>query len=217
MVACNHGISGGQFYAWRQELLLRGALGAGVGTMPNLAGIDATTSAPRVEPAIPAPPEPGTPTAAAAPVAPVQLDDRVGVTRPDGVAGRLDEDFGVEHALTTDRRRVLNSRLSTRADRGQADRSVDPAPPGAMAYALRRFCQGDWADRTGWSPVPGEHLLKFVAPGAAGDQTFEHVGQIGDRVDAVQLCCVDQGQCNNPMIGGSIRSGEQSFLAGHCN
>ena len=41
MVARKHGISSGQFYAWRQQLLLRGALGAGADSVPNMAGIDA--------------------------------------------------------------------------------------------------------------------------------------------------------------------------------
>src|ERR1700677_5285788 len=71
MVAGRHGISTGQFYAWRQQLLLRGALDAGADSVPNLAAIYVTTSAPRVEPAVPAPREPGTPAAAAALVAPV--------------------------------------------------------------------------------------------------------------------------------------------------
>ena len=71
IVAGRHGISTGQFYAWRQQLMLRGALDAAADTVPNLAGIDAATSAPRVKPAVSAPPEPGTPTTAAAPVAPV--------------------------------------------------------------------------------------------------------------------------------------------------
>jgi transposase-like protein len=53
MVAGRHGISSGQFYAWRQQLLLRGALDAGADSVPNLASLDAATSAPRVEPAIP--------------------------------------------------------------------------------------------------------------------------------------------------------------------
>ena len=64
MVARKHGISTGQFYAWRQQLVLRGALDAGGGSVPNVAGIDATASAPRVEPTIAAPPEPNTPTTA---------------------------------------------------------------------------------------------------------------------------------------------------------
>ena len=71
MVARKHGISTGQFYAWRQQLVLRGALDAGGGSVPNVSGNDATASAPRVEPAIAAPPEPNTPTTAVTPVPPV--------------------------------------------------------------------------------------------------------------------------------------------------
>jgi transposase-like protein len=185
MVARKHGISRGQFYAWRQQLLLCGALGGGADTMPSLAGVDVTTTAPRLEPAIPALPESGSPAMVAALVLPVQPDGQVGTTVSDSVAGWLDEDFGVEHAGTTDRTSVLNSPLTARADCGQAARSGDTTSPGALAYALRRVCQGDRIDRTGRSPVPGEQLLKLVALGAAGDQTFEHVGQIGKRIDAV--------------------------------
>ena len=93
MVARKHGISRGQFYAWRQQLLLRGALGGGADTMPSLAGVNVTTTALRLEPAIPSPPASGTPATAAALVLPVQPGDRVGTMAPDGVAGRLDEDF----------------------------------------------------------------------------------------------------------------------------
>jgi transposase-like protein len=94
MVAGRHGISTGQFYAWRQQLLLRGAFGAEADSVPNLAGIDATASTPQLKLAIPAPPEPGTPTTAAAPVPLVQPDDRIDVTLSDGVATeRLVEDF----------------------------------------------------------------------------------------------------------------------------
>ena len=100
----------GQFYAWRQQLLLRGALGAGTDTIPGLAGVDAATSAPHLEPAIPAPPgqvpHNGGRTGAARSA---ERPDRHDV--PDGVAGRLDEDCGVEHAPTTDRKSVLNSPL----------------------------------------------------------------------------------------------------------
>ena len=43
MVAGRHGISTGQFYAWRQQLMLRGALDTAADTVPNLVGIDAAT------------------------------------------------------------------------------------------------------------------------------------------------------------------------------
>jgi transposase len=40
MVARRHGISTGQFYAWRQQLLLRRALDAGADCVPNLAVVE---------------------------------------------------------------------------------------------------------------------------------------------------------------------------------
>src|SRR4029077_8683885 len=49
VVARKHGISRGQFYAWRQQLLLHGALGGGAITMPSLAGGNGTTTASRRE------------------------------------------------------------------------------------------------------------------------------------------------------------------------
>ena len=60
LVARRHDISRGQFYAWRQQLLLRGPFGGGADTGPSLAGIDAASSAPCREPALPAPTAPGT-------------------------------------------------------------------------------------------------------------------------------------------------------------
>jgi transposase-like protein len=75
MVARKHGIRRGQFYAWRQQLLLCGALGGGADTMPSLAGVDVTTTAPRLEPSIPATLESGTSATTAALVLPVQPDE----------------------------------------------------------------------------------------------------------------------------------------------
>ena len=54
-VAARHGISSGQFYAWRQQLVLRGATGAGSDSTSRLVGGDVTTAAPRGAIAIPAP------------------------------------------------------------------------------------------------------------------------------------------------------------------
>ena len=58
-------------------------------------------------------------------------------------------------------------------------------------------------------------MLKLVPLGTAGDQAFEHVGQPGEWIDAVQLCCSDQGHCDSPMPGSAIRSGEQSVFPSH--
>ena len=143
MVARKHGISTGQFYAWRQQLLLRGALDAGAEAVPNVAGIDATASAPDLEPAIAAPPEPNPPTTAATPVPPVQPDDWIDVPLPDGVAtGRLREDFGVEHALTTDRRSVLDSRPPHARIAVRPTGSVRPRRPVSDRAPYAAFATG---------------------------------------------------------------------------
>ena len=92
MVARKHGISSGQFYAWRQQLVLRDA---GTARLPRMAGVDAVPGMPHLEPAIPALSASGIPATAAAPVPPVQPDGRVSVTLRDGVAARLDKAFGV--------------------------------------------------------------------------------------------------------------------------
>jgi transposase-like protein len=88
MVARKHGISRGQFYAWRQQLLLRGALGGGAETMPSLAGVDVTTTAPGLEAAIPAPPESGTPATAAALVRPIHQPGAALVELPPTLAAK---------------------------------------------------------------------------------------------------------------------------------
>jgi transposase len=49
IVARRHGINGGQVYAWRQQLLLRGAFAAGVDTTSSLVGADVTTTAQRLK------------------------------------------------------------------------------------------------------------------------------------------------------------------------
>ena len=45
IVARRHGINSGQVYAWRQQLLLRGAFAAGADTTSSLVGADVTTTA----------------------------------------------------------------------------------------------------------------------------------------------------------------------------
>ena len=130
MVARKHGISTGQFYAWRQQLLLRGALGGGADTMPSLAGVDVTTTAPRLEPAIPAPPESGTPATAAALVLPVQPDDRIGVT------GQMVWQDGWTRiaALSTLLRPIVRAYSTVRSPHERiAVRRTDPVTPRRLA------------------------------------------------------------------------------------
>src|SRR5277367_6777333 len=46
MVAHRHGISSGQFHAWRQQLLLAGVLGATADTLTNSASVEVPTTGP---------------------------------------------------------------------------------------------------------------------------------------------------------------------------
>ena len=46
------------------------------------------------------------------------------------------------------------------------------------------------------------------------DETGEHVGEIGVRIDAVQLAALDQRGEDGPVLGALVRAGEQAiFLA----
>src|SRR5690349_24080534 len=65
--------------------------------------------------------------------------------------------------------------------------------------ALRGSGQGGWAGRL---PVPGQELLELMLFGAAGDDALEHVGEIGERIEAVELGRLDQGESDGPMLGG---------------
>jgi hypothetical protein len=48
--------------------------------------------------------------------------------------------------------------------------------------------------------------------GAAGDDALEHVGEVGERIEAVELGGLDQGESNGPVLGGAGRAGEQRIL-----
>jgi transposase-like protein len=118
-VATRHGISSGQFYAWRQQLLLRGETVAGSDSTSRLVGGDVTTAAPRGAIAIPAPRESDI---AATPIAPTpRVQPDAGIILAGGVLASANESSGIEDAHTTNRRSVLNSPIATRTDRGQGD------------------------------------------------------------------------------------------------
>ncbi len=101
MVARKHGISRGQLYTWRQELL-RGAVGAAAEARPNFVRVNVVASPPRLEavrlavteldrssapiPPSPAPPSPAPP--AAWPDG--RPDGRIEITLTRGVTVRVD-------------------------------------------------------------------------------------------------------------------------------
>lgn len=86
-VARKHGISTGQLYTWRQELL-RNALGAPSDTKPGFVRVDVEAGPPRL-----AAPELGPPVPPAVPPAmplPTQPDGRIEITLSRGVSVRVD-------------------------------------------------------------------------------------------------------------------------------
>ena len=92
-LAHRHGISSGQFYAWRQQLLLAGALGAAADIPTSSASIEVPTTGPGGPVACAtslASPVLGTPVACL----PAQADDPTGVVRPKAVAAAANEGSG---------------------------------------------------------------------------------------------------------------------------
>jgi transposase len=83
-VARKHGISTGQLYTWRQQLL-RTAVGAAADTKPSFVRVDVVAGLPRLEAATPAPP-----TAPPTAPSPAQPDGRIEITLSRGVSVRVD-------------------------------------------------------------------------------------------------------------------------------
>ena len=59
---------------------------------------------------------------------------------------------------------------------------------------------------------PGQQLVD-VAVGMAVDDPGEDVGEVGERIDAVQLAGLDQRGDGGPMLGAAVGAGEQRILA----
>ncbi|CAH2605784.1 transposase (plasmid) [Rhodovastum atsumiense] len=91
-VARKYGISTGQLYTWRQQLL-RNAVGAAATPSPGFVRVDVVPMQVRREEAAPPPPEPDTPAASVAPPAPPppsQPDGRIEIMLSHGVSVRVD-------------------------------------------------------------------------------------------------------------------------------
>ena len=84
IVARKHGISTGQLYTWRQQLL-RNAVGAAADTKPGFVRVDIVADLPRLETATPVPP-----TAPPTAPSPAQPDGRIEITLSRGVSVRVD-------------------------------------------------------------------------------------------------------------------------------
>ena len=55
--------------------------------------------------------------------------------------------------------------------------------------------------------------MHFILLGPARDNAFQHVGQVGHRIDAVQLGCLDQCHRDCPMNGSAVITREQRIFA----
>ena len=214
MVARKHGITTSQFYAWRQQLLLRRGLDGGADFVPDPVSADATLSATEPDTATTVAPRPAAPTASAVPASAIQLRERIDVPLPDSSATEVpDDDSAAKRARTIDRKSTLGIPAPIGADGGHADQSGSATTQSVLVDVLGHFRHGYRIDRIGWSPVPRQQLLKLVAFGAAGDQTFEHVSQPDERLDAIQLRRADQRQGDGPMVCRAVGSTEQRILA----
>ena len=57
-------------------------------------------------------------------------------------------------------------------------------------------------------PVPRQQCVQFVVLGSPGDDPLQDVGEIGERLDAVELAGLDQGIGDRPTAGSGVRTGE---------
>ena len=58
-------------------------------------------------------------------------------------------------------------------------------------------------------PVPGQKLVQLMALGLPGDDALQHIGQIGLRVELVELRRVDQRGQDRPALGAAFTAAEQ--------
>jgi len=65
----------------------------------------------------------------------------------------------------------------------------------AMTKGAAGSCRRPCAALAGRLPVPGEEFVQLVALGPTGDDALRHIGQIGLRIEFLELCRVnDRGQ-----------------------
>jgi transposase len=91
-VARKHGISTGQLYTWRQQLL-RNAIGGAANASPSFVRVDVVPMLARQDSAIPTPPEPAKAATAIEPspaTPPSEPDGRIEIMLSRGVSVRVD-------------------------------------------------------------------------------------------------------------------------------
>src|SRR6185369_16941467 len=61
----------------------------------------------------------------------------------------------------------------------------------------------------GGLPDPGQELMQLMVLGAPGDDALQYIGQPGQRIDAVQLACVEQRREAGPVARSTLRSSKE--------
>ena len=62
-------------------------------------------------------------------------------------------------------------------------------------------------------PVPRQQRFEFVPFGPPGDNSFNHIGQPGQRFDAVQFCRLDQRRDDGPVPSAVVVASEKRILS----
>jgi hypothetical protein len=86
-------------------------------------------------------------------------------------------------------------------------RSADPT---SRVMALPRT---DRRDLILELPVPRQQRVELVAPGLAGHDAFQRVGQPGQWFNVVELGGLDQRRDDRPMLSAAIGPGKKGVLA----
>src|SRR5271156_3464563 len=61
----------------------------------------------------------------------------------------------------------------------------------------------------GGLPVPGQQLVQLMALGAAGDDALQHIGQPGQRIEAVQLRRGEKRGEDRPIARTTFRTSKE--------
>ena len=59
--------------------------------------------------------------------------------------------------------------------------------------------------------------MQLLGFGLSGDDSREYIGYVCQRVDAIELGGLDQGEGDSPVLGCGVGAGEQGVLAAQCN
>ena len=86
-------------------------------------------------------------------------------------------------------------------------------PSTAQPVPGYRSCGGSQFGTDIRAPVPRKQAVELGGLGISGDNALQHVCEIGQRIDAVQLGRGDERGGDRPMFGAGIVAGEQRIFS----